>query len=357
MDDSKVFMLLVIGILLVLSLAMVLPFIQFFLLAMLLAYVLMPVQNRLEERVSPKVAAGAIVLAATLIIVVPLVFIVRLTVREAATLIESIQEGEITLDELETQIQDLVGVDVDLVEQLQTASEEVEVDALVGVVDTVTHTLVGIGLTVFLLYYFLKDADRFMEWLHGTVPLADDVQDRIYEKSDQIMKAVLVGHILVAFLQGVLAGIGLLVTGVPNATLWTMVMVVLSLLPLVGSFLVWGPAAVYLFIEGQVLFGVFLALWGLIVVGVSDDYFRPIIVDRYAEVSPSVIIIGVLGGIYAFGIMGLFFGPVIIGLLRSTLDVFREEFRPGAAGEENSSETTSEEATPETPSEQPSPDD
>lgn len=102
-------------------------------------------------------------------------------------------------------------------------------------------------------------------------------------------------------------------------------MIVLSLLPIVGSFLVWGPAVIYLLIQGEVVLGGLLFVWGVVVVGVSDDYLRPIIVDRYAKVNPSVIILGVLGGIFVFGVMGIFYGPLIIGLLRVTLEVFREE--------------------------------
>jgi predicted PurR-regulated permease PerM len=124
----------------------------------------------------------------------------------------------------------------------------------------------------------------------------------------------------------VLAGIGLVVAGVPNALLWTVVMVVLSLLPIVGSFLVWGPAAVYLFVVGRPVAAALLALYGTVIVGVSDDYLRPIVVDRYAHVNPSVIILGVVGGIYVMGFMGIFFGPIIIGALRATLDVFREQY-------------------------------
>ena len=319
-------MLLVITILLVLSIAMVLPFLQFFLLAVLLAYLLMPVQNRLENRVSPRIATSVIVLGATVVVVIPLVLATYLVSREATELVEAVQEGDVTFERVENQVEEFTGQDVDLMGQLQSAAQGVEVGSLLGLVDTAATILIGIGLMVFLLYYFLKDGDDFLEWLHQTVPLSDDVQCRIYDRSDSIMKAVLVGHIFVALIQGILAGIGLIVTGIPNAMVWTVVMVVLSLLPLVGSFLVWGPAAVYLFVEGQALLAVFLAVWGLVVVGVSDDYLRPIIVDRYAEVSPSVIIIGVLGGIYVFGVMGIFFGPIIIGLLRSTLDVFREEF-------------------------------
>lgn len=326
MNLSRGFFLLLITVLLVLSIAMILPFFQYFLLTLLLAYLLMPVQNRLEKRVGPKVAAGSIVFVATIMIVLPLVYVVRLAVIESVTLLEDIRAGEITLEQVEIQIAERLGIEVDLFSRIQTVSEEVAVEDVVGVVDTLAHLLIGIGLTVFLLYYFLKDGEKFMGWLRETVPVSDDIQDHIYQESDQIMKAVLLGHIFVAVIQGVLAGFGLVVTGIPNPVLWTVVMVVLSLLPIVGSFLIWGPAVIYLFIGGQTLLAGFLALWGIIVVGVSDDYLRPIIVDRYAEVNPSVIIIGVLGGIFVFGVMGIFFGPLIIGILRVTLDVFREEF-------------------------------
>lgn len=329
MNLSRGFFLILIGLLLVLSTAMVLPFLQYFLLSLLLAYLLMPVQNRLEKRVSPKVAAGSIVLVATVVIVIPLVYVVRLAVIESVTLIEDIRDGEISLEEPENQIEEYIGMEVNLMSQIQGLSEEVAAGDVVGVGETVMHVLIGVGLTVFLLYYFLKDGDKFLQWIRGTAPISDEVQDRIYQESDQIMKAILVGHIFVAVIQGVLAGLGLIVTGIPNAVLWTVVMVVLSLLPLVGSFLIWGPAVIYLFLGGQAVMAGFLAIWGIVVVGVSDDYLRPIIVNRYAAVNPSVIIIGVIGGIFVFGVMGIFFGPLIIGLLRVTLDVFRDEFIDG----------------------------
>jgi predicted PurR-regulated permease PerM len=325
MNISRGFFLLLIIVLLAFSAAMVVPFLQYFLLSILLAYIFMPIQHRLEKRSGPKLAAGSIVFVSVVLIIVPLLYVLRTAVLESMNLIAAIRSGEITLAEPEAQIRELTGVDIDLSNQIQSAVEGLQLGNFLTVVDTLVHLLIGLGLTVFLLYYFLKDGDKFMRWLRSTVPLPGDVLDRIFVRGDQIMKAVLVGHIFVAVVQGVLAGIGLFVTGIPNAVLWTVIMVVLSLLPIVGSFLVWGPAAVFLFLRGEFVLSGFLVLWGAVVVGISDDYLRPVIVDRYAEVNPSVIIIGVLGGIYVFGVMGIFYGPVIIGLLRATLDVFREE--------------------------------
>lgn len=325
MNVRRGFFLLLIGTLLVLAIAMVIPFLQYFLLSVLLAYILTPIQKRLENRLSPTVAAASIVFVALAVIIVPLVFVFRTAVLESVALIDAVQSGEVTLEAPEQQIEELTGVEVNLTSQIQSALEGVNAGNIVGVADTLFHLSIGVGLTVFLLYYFLKDGDKFADWLRNTVPLPAEIIDQISDKGDQIMKAVLVGHILIAVVQGALAGIGLLFAGIPNAVLWTVVMIVLSLLPLVGSFLIWGPAALFLFLQGELAVGGFLLLWGVIVVGFSDDYLRPVVVDRYAAVNPSVIILGVIGGIFVFGAMGIFYGPLIFGLLRVTLDVFREE--------------------------------
>ena len=322
-------LLVVIGVLLLLSISFVLPFLDFFLLAVLLAYLLLPVQKRVEHRIRSDIATAAVVTAASIVVILPLVFVVWTTITEAATIVEAIREGEVTLSETEAQIQQLTGMQVDIANVLQSAASGIQVDNLLSVFGVVTHVLIGIGLTIFLLYFFLKDRQEFLAWLYETVPLPDDVQGRLYDRFNKIMGAVILGHVLVALVQGILAGIGLAATGVPNATFWTVVMSVLSLLPVVGSFLVWGPAAIYLFLNGQTFLAAGLVLWGAVVVGVSDDYLRPIVVDRYAEINPSVIIIGVLGGLYVLGVMGLFFGPIVLGMLRAALDVFREEFGTG----------------------------
>lgn len=329
MNISRGFFLLLISVLLVLSVAMVLPFLQYFLLSVLLAYILMPVQRRLETRTGPALAAGSIVLVTMLVVVIPFAFALRTAVLESTALVRAVRAGDITFEQPEQRIEAATGIEVDLTAQIQRVAEQAQAGDLVYVVDTLIHLIIGLGLTIFLLYYFLKDGHKFAAWFRRTVPLPDDVLDRIYTESNQLMKAVLLGHVLVAIIQGVLAGIGLAATGVPNPVLWTMIMIVLSLLPIVGSFLIWGPAAVYLLIQGDAALAGFLVLWGIIVVGVSDDYLRPLVVDRYAKVNPSVIILGVLGGIFVFGVMGIFYGPLVLGLLRVTLEVFSEEVGEG----------------------------
>ena len=327
MNLSKAVLLILIALLLALSAAFVLPFLAYFLLAIILAYLLVPLQRRFEGRLGPKVTAATLVAGTLVVVVLPIAYVVSVTASEAIELGEAIREGDVTLAETEAQLRELTGLDVDIVATLQGVVRDVEFDSLLGVFGAAAHHTLGLGLTLFLLYYFLKDRRHFLHWLRRTAPLADDVQDNLFEEVDRIMSAVLLGHVLVALVQGILAGVGIVVTGVPNAVFWTVLMVVLSLLPIVGSFLVWGPAALYLFLNDAPVAALALVIWGAVVVGVSDDYLRPIVVDRYAQVNPAVIVVGVLGGVYVLGFMGIFFGPVVIGALRATLDVYREEFR------------------------------
>jgi len=331
MDSARALLVTVVVVLLALAVAFVLPFLDFFLLAVLLTVVFLPVQERLERRLRPTVAATAIVVVASVTVVLPLLYVVRSAAADAVDLYRAASQGEMSLGGVEAQIRAATGVSVDIGSQLETAVGGIEVGSVVSVFGALTHVLVGLGLTLFLLFYFLKDREHFLDWMRTRAPLPDTAQSRLAGELDRILKAVLVGHVFVAVVQGLLAGVALFATGIPNATFWTVVMTVLSLLPVVGSFLVWGPAAVYLFATGDTVAAAGLVLWGTVVVGVSDDYLRPVVVDRYAQVNPAVIIVGVLGGIYVVGVMGIFFGPVLIGMLRATIDVLAEEFGPTAS--------------------------
>lgn len=334
MDRARGVLLVLVAVLLVLAAAMVRPFLDYVLLAVLLAFVLRPVQWRLRGLIGERLAASAIVLAAAVTIVVPAVLVVRQAVMEAERLAADLQAGQIGLDAIETSIQDLTGIDVDLGTLLRTVIEDLGVDAVgdvLAVVWTLGHVLLGIGLTLFLLYYFLKDGDEFLAWLERRVGLSEPVWASLLDELRNITHAVLAGHVLVAVVQGVVAGVGLWVVGVPNAALWTVVMVVLAVIPIVGSFLVWGPAVGWLLVVDRPIAAVALLVYGTIVVGLTDDYLRPIVVDRYAHVNPAVVILGIFGGITVIGFTGIFVGPILLGMLRATIDVYDREARNGAA--------------------------
>ena len=351
MERTRVALLAVVGGLLVLTVLLVLPFVEFFLLAVLLAYPLRTLQRRLEPRLGPRIAAGVLVLGVTVAVIVPVLWLLWIVADAVTGFLDRLRTGEVDFTKVEAWIQDVTGEEIDLLDAAQNALRESgisSVDGAVGVFQTVSSLVIGVALTMFLLYYFLKDADRFNRWLRATVPLRDNVYDQLRAEFDDVIWAVLVSHVLIAVVQGVVAGLGLIVLGVPRAVLWTGVMVVLAVLPIIGSFLVWGPAAIYLFSVGQPVAGAGLFVYGLIVVSLSDDFLRPITIDRYTEtrLNPSAIIVGILGGVYLIGFIGIFFGPVIIGSLRAALDVYRREY---VQTEPTSAESAAAEPLPDEP--------
>ncbi len=326
MNRSRGFLLLLIAVLLVVSAQLVLPYLQFVLLAVLLAFILTPAQRRLESRVSATIAALSLVTLALLGIILPFLLVLALVAEDARRVLEAADPEAFPPEPLAS-LADEFGIDLETV--IVERAREVGAGLLERgpeLVAGATHIMIGIGFTIFLLYYLLKDGEDLLAWLEGVVPLPADVQGELRAELEDVTWAVLAGHVLIAIIEGAIAGIALFVTGVPNATLWTAIMIVLSLIPLVGAFLVWGPAALYLFFIGEPVAAAGLAIYSAIIVGIADDYLRPLVVDRFADLSPAIIIVGVLGGVTAFGLMGLFFGPILLGALVATLSVFEEHY-------------------------------
>ncbi|ADJ14686.1 AI-2E family transporter [Halalkalicoccus jeotgali] len=332
MNVRRGFLLGLIALLLAVSFAMVQPFLQYLLLALLLAFVLHPLHERLEPKVGGQLSAAILIVGSLIAFVIPFVVVGATVAGDAMALAQQLQSGGVSgfgLGQVEALIQQYTGFQIDLASRVSAYAEQaagIVAGSAPGVFGTISHAFVGLGLGLFVLYYLLKDGSKLMGWLRETLPLPSTVQDELYASLNEITWAVLLGHVLVAIVQGAIAGIGLFVVGIPNATLWTFIMIVLSLIPIIGSFLVWGPAAIYLVATGQTVFGVGLLLYGTIIVNATDNFLRPIVVDRHAKINPSIIIIGVIGGVYLIGFMGLFVGPVIVGALKVVLEIFDEHY-------------------------------
>ncbi|MFD1647960.1 AI-2E family transporter [Haloarchaeobius litoreus] len=324
MNLSKGFLLALVVTLLVLSAMLILPFLQYVLGAVLLAYVLYPLQVRLEAHVSPMVAAFSLVILAVACFVAPFVVVLLTVVDNADRILRDLDTESVQIEVVESRIAELTGQEVDIAGELVGSGREIGTivfERSTQAFGTITFHVIGIALALFLVYYLLKDGDDLVNWLNRTIPLPDDIQRDLYGEIDDVMWGVLFGHVFVAIVQGVIAGVGLFATGVPNAVFWTAVMIVLAMVPLVGAIPVWGGAVVYLYLTDKPLLAVGLFVYSVVVVGLTDDYLRPFAVDRYANLNPAVILLGILGGAYAFGIMGLFFGPVVLGALKAALRV------------------------------------
>jgi predicted PurR-regulated permease PerM len=329
MNQARAFLLLAVAVTATLSLVVLLPLVQYVFAAVLLAYVLRPLKLRLEPHFGTKVACYIPIWLTILVIVIPLVVVSFVVAQDIIELARAVEDAQIDVGVIEGLIMEYTGQDIDLPSTIASVTESVARGVL-GRISQIfgfaVRLTLGTLLLVFLLYYLLKDGERFVVWSKEVLPLPDDITEELYTRLGNVTQSVVYGHLLVAVAQALLAGAGLAVAGVPNYLFWTLIMVFFGVLPIIGVFVIWGPAALYLVATGSTTAGVALAVYGATVVSITDNYLRSILVDRDTGLNPGVVLVGVLGGIYAMGVVGLFVGPVIIGSLKATLNVYRKRY-------------------------------
>jgi predicted PurR-regulated permease PerM len=327
MNRSQAFLLLCIGLSAAVSLVVIRPFLQYVLGAIIASYVLHPAHRRLVPHLGPSLSPILLILVSLVVVILPLLYIVRAFIDDLQQLAAG--ETELQIEQVEATILEYTGEEVDVAEQIQLFVGNL-IDVLFGsAADIATAGLklsLGFVLVLFLVYYLLKDGARFVAWSRTVIPLPSAVTDGLFDRIDRTTWGVVIGHISVALIQSVIAGVGLYFAGIPNVVFWTFVMAVLALLPLIGAFLVWGPAALYLAFVGDVTAGVLLAVYGFAVVSMVDNYARPIVIDQRAQLNPGVILVGVFGGVYTIGFTGLFVGPIVLGVFAATLRTFKREY-------------------------------
>lgn len=180
-------------------------------------------------------------------------------------------------------------------------------------------------LMVFILFYFLRDGGKMVDYLKHLSPLRTRQEDFMIDSLKRVARGVLMGCLLVAVLQGVAGGIGLAVVGIP-AFFWGAMMALSSLIPVLGTGLVWVPAVCFLVLSGDWKMAIFLSLWcGVFVVGI-DTLLRPIFMREASRVSTFYILLAILGGVYSFGMLGIFYGPLILSFVMVMLQIYMEEY-------------------------------
>jgi predicted PurR-regulated permease PerM len=187
--------------------------------------------------------------------------------------------------------------------------------------------LLDFFVMLYATFFFLKDGGAILAKIFYYMPLSDEDEQRMLHRFVSITRATVKGTLIIGLVQGTLAGLGFWVAGVEGAALWGTVMVILSIVPGIGSTLIWVPAAIYLFVTGHTVAAIGLTAWCAAVVGTIDNVLRPILVGQDAEMPDLMILIGTLGGLFLFGPMGFIVGPIVCGLFITAWDIYGAAFK------------------------------
>jgi len=309
-----------------------------------LAFLLYPLNLRLRSRVRGKgVAAGVLTFLAPIVILLPLSALSIDFIAQISVLTQKLQKSAGALDikslsDLE-QFPWIARVNDWLAEHAGISAAQIQSWLVSGTREVLSRvasmgggfflgalgSLVGFAIMLFLLFFFLRDGDALLARARRLIPLDEELNERLFRQLSGVTRAIVVGTSVTALLQGVLIGIGFKIAGLPSPVVFGVLAGLLSMLPVGGAAFVWGPAAIWLFLDKHWGYGIFMLAWGLLSAGV-DNILRPMLISGRARISALAVFIGVLGGIPAFGSIGIIAGPVVLSLALALIE-FAEEGR------------------------------
>jgi predicted PurR-regulated permease PerM len=178
--------------------------------------------------------------------------------------------------------------------------------------------------SLFILYYLFRDISSFKDYILKIMPLEKSTTEKLIDNIYINSKSIIFGFLVVALVQGFLAGIGFYFFDIPNAIFWGMITVLAALIPVLGTAITIVPASVYLILNNNLFYAVGLLIWGFFIVGTVDNFLRPYLIGKKSGINPVLIFLSVLGGLSLFGIIGFFIGPLIISLFISLVKIYEE---------------------------------
>lgn len=310
---------------------MALPFVPALTWAVALAVMFMPFHQWVEATVKqPNVAASTSVLVIGLIVVVPATFLGQRLMTEAVMGAETIRtrvesgEWERVVDayprvapivqRLEQQI-DVPGT----ISRIAASLTNIIASFVAG---SVIHAI-GVVLTFYLLFYFLRDRRAVLSSLRSLSPLSETDMDRVFGRVGDTVHATIYGTLTVAVVQGTLGGLMFWWLGLPAPVLWGLVMGLLAVVPVLGAFIVWIPAALWLALDGSWGKALILTLWGGVIVGGIDNVLYPMLVGNRLKLHTIPAFMAIVGGVMVFGTSGLILGPVTLTVTVLLLEIWR----------------------------------
>jgi predicted PurR-regulated permease PerM len=222
---------------------------------------------------------------------------------------------------------------VDVNEELDRAVEAIT-NRFSRLVSGSVWAMIQILMTLFTLYFFFRDRRAVLRSMRSLVPLSHAEADKVFRRVADTIYGTLYGHIAVSFIQGALGGLMFWVLGLPAPLLWGVVMALLAIIPVLGAFVIWAPAAAFLLMEGDVWKAVILTLWGTLVVGLIDNLLYPVLVGKRLRLHTLPVFFAIVGGLIVFGMAGLVLGPLALALTIALVDIWKRRTADGRTAEE-----------------------
>lgn len=339
---QRAFLILLVIFISVLFLAMISRFLVAVLLAAVFSAMAGPLFRGLKRRFRDKAAPAAVVtiLIVLLLIVIPMTAFFGIVAAEAIEVTQAvapwIQRQVSQPDELDKLLQS-----IPLLDRLQPYQDQIaaRMGQLAGTLGTFIFNSVGqmtrgtvnfllqLFIMLYAMFFFLIGGKQILERILYYMPLSPREESRMVERFVSVTRATIKGTLVIGIVQGGLAGLAFWVVGIEAPAFWGTVMAVLSIIPGIGTGLVWVPAVIYLFAVGRTGAALGLFIWCAVVVGLADNFLRPWLVGRDTKMSDLLVLLSTLGGLFLFGAIGILIGPLVAALFITVWDIYGEAFK------------------------------
>ncbi len=309
-----------------------LPFLEVLVLSTIFAVVLGPIHEKITEYFNGRrgLAAFVVIILFAAVVMVPFTFLSFKVLGESKNIyLQLTNHSEINYiqkitNAIEVPVQKIYpSFNLNIGEFASVGADWVT-SHLSAILSSVLAIGTGIILIFISLFFFLRDGEKFKKTLIDLSPLADKYDELIFNKIKLTINATSKGVILVALIQGILSGLGMWVFGIPNPTLWGSISAVVSLVPGLGTAIIFIPAVAYTYIAGNTPHAIGLFLWGALIVGLVDNILTPYLYAKTVEIHQLIMLFSVLGGLIVFGPIGFIFGPIVLAIFFALIDIYQD---------------------------------
>jgi len=300
----------------------------------ILAFAFTPVYNKLYKLIKSKnITSLLICIVLITLIVLPLWFLTPILIDESIKLYLEVQKMDFVTplknifpslfasEEFSTEIGSIL-------HSFITESANTLMNSFSQLILNFPNMFLQFLIVFFTFFFVLKDKEKLIDYVQSLLPFSKDIEKKLFESSKNITSSVIYGQIIIGILQGIIVGIGFLIFQVPNALLLTLFAAIAGVIPIIGPVIIWVPVVIYLLLSGNTISAVGILIFGILA-STIDNFLKPIFVSKRTTLHPALIIIGMVGGFFFFGVLGFILGPLIIAYLLIVLEVYRDKRSPG----------------------------
>jgi predicted PurR-regulated permease PerM len=328
MRQERIFFIALFAVVGVLALLVMQPFLTYIVLAAILTYTLFPVHRFILGSTNrPELSAALSIIVALLLMILPTFFLVSELVQQVSGAYTNFQTEN--LQRVADYLSGLTGNRVDFQTMVASSIDQIRrsiVGLAPGILGSVTDIALGLFIMFFVMFYGFKEGESFLLRIKELLPLDPALKESLFYEVRTITQAVLYGQVMTAVIQGTLGAIGLLIFGIQGWIFWGAIMIITAFLPVLGTPIIWVPAAVSQILDGETGKGVGLLIYGSTIVMNIDNFIRPRLVSGRTKVHPVLILIGVLGGLKFFGFIGMLVGPLVLALLVAFIKFYEQAY-------------------------------